>query len=242
MKICVAQTLPVKGDIAWNSASHQRFIALAAAQKADMIVFPELSLTGYEPSLAKELATDADDARLDVFQELSDTHQMIIGIGMPLRQSTGESISLVLFAPHQPRQVYSKYYLHADELPFFVSAPNALPLQVQDETIALAICYELSVPEHLQQSFALGANVYLASVAKTAAGVAKAHQRLAEIARTYSMTVLMSNCLGPNDDFIGAGQSAIWNAKGELLAQLDSTEEGLLVLDTETQTVTIIAT
>ncbi len=240
MKLCVAQTRPVKGDVAQNIGQHKHLIELAAAQQADLIVFPELSLTGYEPGLAKELATEASDSRLDVFQELSDAHQMGIGVGMPLSQSEGESISLILFLPHQPRQVYSKYYLHADELPFFVSGPNLLPLQLQNQSVALAICYELSIPEHAQQSAALGATIYLASVAKSASGVEKVHQRLAEIAQTHSMTVLMSNCLGPNDDFIGAGQSAVWNAKGELLAQLNDSDEGLLLLDTKTNTVSQI--
>jgi len=58
MKICVAQTRPVKGDIQSNIENHKKFIDLAVSGGADTIIFPELSLTGYEPELAKELATN----------------------------------------------------------------------------------------------------------------------------------------------------------------------------------------
>jgi predicted amidohydrolase len=46
------------------------------------------------------------------------------------------------------------------------------------------------------------------------------------------MTVVMSNCVGPSDNFVGAGSSAIWNSQGELVGQLDAKKEGVLVFDT----------
>lgn len=57
MKICVAHTRPVAGDIQSNIESHKKLLDLAIAHAAGMVIFPELSLTGYEPKLAKELAT-----------------------------------------------------------------------------------------------------------------------------------------------------------------------------------------
>ncbi len=53
MKICVAQTRPVKGDIQGNIENHIKLIDLAVLNGADTIIFPELSITGYEPELAK---------------------------------------------------------------------------------------------------------------------------------------------------------------------------------------------
>ena len=69
MKLAVAQTKPEAGNIEKNIEIHKSLIASAVANKVDLIVFPELSLTGYEPSLAKQLATDQNDHRLDVFSE-----------------------------------------------------------------------------------------------------------------------------------------------------------------------------
>jgi predicted amidohydrolase len=237
MKFCVVQTKPVKGDIQANIADHKKWIEQAAAHNTDVIIFPELSLTGYEPTLAQELATTPDDERLDAFQNLSDIHQHTIGVGIPTRNETGLCISMVLFQPHKPRYAYSKKYLHADEEPFFVSGQNFPTLNINDTQTGLAICYELSIPAHAELAYQNGADVYIASVAKTAAGVNNANQRLADIARTYSMPVLMANCVGPSDNFVSAGGTAVWNDQGALLAQLDDTGTGFLIYDTETQKV-----
>lgn len=48
------------------------------------------------------------------------------------------------------------------------------------------------------------------------------------------MPVLMSNCVGSCDNFVSAGQSAIWTRDGKLAGQLDNISEGLLFFDTET--------
>ena len=71
MKICVAQTRPIKGDIQSNIDNHKKLIDLAVSYGADTVIFPELSLTGYEPELSKKLATNKDDSRFDDFQKLA---------------------------------------------------------------------------------------------------------------------------------------------------------------------------
>lgn len=53
------------------------------------------------------------------------------------------------------------------------------------------------------------------------------------------MTVLMANCLGPSDDFVTVGQSAIWNRHGELVGQLNDEQEGLVMIDTKTDEIVI---
>ena len=235
MKICAAQTRPVKGDILSNIDNHKKFIYVAASYGVDLVVFPELSVTGYEPELAKELATDPDDGRLDDFQRMSDAKRVTIGVGVPTKNNGGVSISMVLFQPHKARQTYSKKYLHSDEEPFFTGGQSTVDLICDGAKIALAICYELSVPEHAEDAFKRGARVYIASAAKTAVGVEKAVERLSEIAAKYSMTVLMSNCIGRCDNFESAGRSSAWNDKGSLLGQLDDTDEGIIIIDTDTQ-------
>jgi len=141
MKICVAQTRPITGDMQRNIENHKKFIALAIAIGADIVIFPELSLTGYEPTVAKELATNQDDRRLDDFQTLSKTNEITIGVRVPTQNDAGICISLVLFQPHTARQTYSKKYLHPDEEEFFISGRSFASLQVNTTTVALAICH-----------------------------------------------------------------------------------------------------
>ncbi|MCB8983417.1 MAG: carbon-nitrogen hydrolase family protein [Ardenticatenaceae bacterium] len=233
MRICAAQTRPITGDIPSNIIQHKKWIERAAVGGADMIFFPELSLTGYEPRLAKALAATPSDSRFDVFQSLADARQITIGVGLPTPDLAGICISMLVFQPGAARQVYAKQYLHADEEEFFVAGQDGVGLI--GGGVAPAICYELSVPEHAQSAFRRGAAVYVASVAKFSSGIGKARQRLAEIARTYGLVVMMANCVGLSDGQMCAGQTAVWNSHGNLIGQLDGTEEGLILFDTDAQ-------
>lgn len=235
MRICVAQTRPVTGDISTNIDKHKKLIDLAAANGADLVVFPELSLTGYEPKLAEELATDENDSRFDDFQKIADSRQITIGVGVPTKDDTGNCISMLLFQPHKAKRTYSKKYLHPDEEEFFISGQSFTSLKVNETSIALAICYELSVPEHAENAFKSGAAIYIASVAKLVHGIDRAIDRLSDIAHSYSMTVLMSNCVGQADGYECAGKTSIWNSKGLLVGQLNDTDEGILIIDSDTQ-------
>lgn len=235
MKICAAQARPFKGDIAKNIEQHIKFIAIAAKKAADLIIFPELSITGYEPELANRLATTIDDSRFDVLQQLSNSHQIVIAAGMPVKAINGIMIGMIIFQPQQQRLLYGKQYLHEDEYPFFVPGKEQVFLQTHELKIALSVCYELSVPEHAANASKLSAAIYLSSVAKTKDGVDKAAQRLSQIALDYSMQVVMVNSVGPSDNFLGDGRSAAWNNKGQLIAQLGNENESLLIFDTKTR-------
>jgi predicted amidohydrolase len=239
MKICVAQIKPTKADILENIDKHKKLIKLALDEQADAIFFPELSLTGYEPDIAKDLATNQEDAIFDEFQHISNTDIIIIGVGMPTKSDAGILISMIIFQPNLPRQTYSKQHLHSDEFPFFVAGEKQIFLTFDDIKIAPAICYESLLTEHADEASKNGAVIYLASVAKSANGVEKAFKHYPEIAQKYSMTVLMANCIGKCDNFESAGNSAVWNNQGVLIVQLDAEHEGILVFDTETETTKI---
>jgi predicted amidohydrolase len=237
MKICIAQIRPYKGNITANINTHLGCIELASFLQADAIFFPELSLTSYEPALAMALATDLNIPILDVFQHTSEISQMMICLGLPTKTLTGVQISMAIFQPHQARKTYSKQQLHVDEYPYFEPGNEQLILERSGKKIAPAICYESLQPGHAENAFSMGAQVYVASVAKSASGVAKALQHYPEIACKYAMPVLMANSIGFCDNFLSSGSSAVWSKSGVLLAQMDQDMQGILVYDTETEEV-----
>jgi predicted amidohydrolase len=237
MKIAVAQTRPVKGVIEANIPQHKKLIALAVEHGAGLLVFPELSITGYEPELAKELATTPDDDRFDDFQLISNGSRISIGIGVPVQGEEGVYIGLMIFQPNKPRQVYYKRYLHADEIPYFVAGSEQVFLEEDKEKIALAICYEVFVPEHAAYVHEQGATVYLSSVAKSATGAARAIPTLQATAGKYGMAVLMANCVGHCDNFDCGGRTVVIDKGGRVQAELNDTDEGILIFDTDTEEV-----
>lgn len=239
MNICVAQTRPVPGDMAKNISLHLQMIRRALVNHADAIFFPELSLTGYEPKLADNLATSSFDPRLTVFQKSADLHQIVLGVGLPIRIDSEVFISMIVFRPNMKRITYTKQYLHPDEDPFF-SRGKGLPEVFESKMIfAPAICYEISVPDHAKKANSNGAGIYLASVAKTQKGVRQAWKRLSEVGRNHSMITFMSNCIGPADGKTCAGGSSVWNNSGVQEGQLNHKNEGLLLYDTESSVLQI---
>lgn len=216
------------------------FIEVAVKEGADLIYFPELSITGYEPQLAKPLASEPDSDDFDIFQKLSDLHGLTIGVGVPLSSKDHVQIGMLWFEPNKRRTSYKKQLLHADETPFFVSGEEQLILHRGIFKIAPAICYESLQPSHSENAADMGANVYLASVAKPSGGIAKAIEHYPEVARKHNMCVVMANCIGPCDNFISMGNSAAWDANGKLLAQMDSESEGVLIVDLESRNANVI--
>ena len=236
MKFCIAQTKPIKGNIESNIVRHEKLIEIAIENSAEVIIFPELSLTGYEPTLAHSLAIHPQDNRLTPFQELSDEKGITIGVGIPVRNDGGICISMIVFQPHHSRMVYSKEYLHPDEEDFFIPGKNIPVLKVDTTNMALAICYEISVPQHVDQAFNHGAEIYIASVAKFERGIDAALKRLSEIAYQKSAIVMMANCVGNSDGNICAGKSTVCNKEGKRIAELNAEQEGIIVVDTGTET------
>lgn len=228
----MAQTRPARGDIGANIHSHIRFVEAATQCGAELIVFPELSLTGYESELAAELAIDASDERLEPFQALADSGNIAIAAGAPIKTDAKPHIGLVVFRQNRAREVYCKRYLDPDEEPFFSTGQNRDIALETDRKTALAICYEISVAQHAEGASAAGAEIYAASVVMFATGIEHACNRMPEIARDHAMVSAMANCVGLADGRECAGRSSVWNSDGRLLARLDDKNQGLIVFDT----------
>jgi predicted amidohydrolase len=229
MKIGIVQLEPVKGNIERNIEIHIDWIKQAINQHTDLIVFPELSLTGYEPELASSLATNQNDKRLDCFQKLSDESNITIGVGLPTRKLNEVNISMVIFHPWKGRMTYSKQYLYPTEVSIFTAGFNPLVLEFETEIVAPAICYELSNKEHHEFAAQNNATVYLASVLNSVNGIDSDLNKLSDIARNYRMVTFMANFIGESGGYECAGKSSVWDTTGKLIGQLDTETEGILI-------------
>ncbi|MCF8278551.1 MAG: GNAT family N-acetyltransferase [Flavobacteriales bacterium] len=236
MRICIAQTRSVKGHVERNIRNHLNFVEEAVEHGSQLIVFPELSITNYEPTLAQQFVTDTDDSIFQPFQELADSHGITVALGAPTKAANGLHISMLFFQAKQERTIYSKQLLHTDELPYFVGAKNRSCFNIAGTNIGFGICYETLQLEHFISAKEQRGKIYITSVAKSESGVEKAVKHFSELSKTYNTPILMANAVGESDNFISAGQSAVWGKDGGLLAQLDHTEQGFIIYDTITET------
>jgi predicted amidohydrolase/GNAT superfamily N-acetyltransferase len=236
MKICIAQTKSLCGAIEKNISSHLSTIEKAVSLNADIIIFPELSVTNYEPSLAPKLATKIDDPLFAPFQSRSTRNNITIGVGMPTICAEGLRISMLIFQPKKSRSLYSKRILPLDEKSIFSPGIDQTILNIHGIKIALGICFETLQRSHFIEAIKNKADIYVASVAKSNEGIQRAVDHFKQLSKEFNTPILMSNCVGPADNFIAAGQSSVWNRTGICLDRLDSTNNGLIIYDISRET------
>jgi len=228
--VAAVQLTSVPGDIPRNVARHLRFGALAAAQGVQLLVFPELSLTGYELALARSNAVRPDSSQLDSLRSLATHAHLTMVVGAPVLNDKDELyIAALAIRPDGAVLTYTKEYVHQSEEHVFMSGPGGPTLLVQDATVALAICADASHPQHAARAAGRGANVYAASVMITEEEYARKTGFLSHYAREYRMAVLMANYSGVTGGCISAGRSAVWSEDGKLVAASPGNEEVLVV-------------
>jgi len=229
-KISVAQITSVKGDVDENISTHLRAIEKASELGVSYLVFPELSLTGYEPELAAELAFSSDDLRLQPLIDSAIQNNINIGVGAPLQSNGLPKIGLIIISQSGTVDVYEKMHLHSGEEAYFNKGENHNLITIGNTKIANAICADTNNTNHVHTSSELGAAVYIAGVLITAGGYDSDTALMAGYANKYNMLVAMANHNQPTGNWTPIGKSAIWSNKG-LLACASASQNALVVAE-----------
>jgi len=228
--IAAAQSASVPGDVARNVEHHLRFGAMAAEHGVQLLVFPELSLIGYELALARANAIDPDSAALDALRKFAERTGMTVVVGAPVpNQDGGLHAAAFAIRPDSSVAIHSKVHVHESELGVFAPGPGGEVLHVGEAAVALAICRDASFAEHVASAAARGANVYAAGVMIDEAGYARKVPLMEGYARQHKMAVLMANYSGVTGGEQSAGKSAIWSEDGRVVAASTGAEEELVV-------------
>lgn len=216
-RIAAAQSCAVAGDVARNVLAHTRFITTARRAEVELLLFPELSLSGYEPARLRHCVMRPDDHRLAPIRELASETRMIIVVGAPLARhdSSAPAIAAFTFFPDGSTSVYAKQHLHPGEEQYAsVGEAGTRTHDLCGERYAVAICADTTHPQHPASAAAAGASLYLASVLVSETGYPADSATLQRHAATHRMAVLMSNHGGPSGGYQCAGRSAFWAPGG----------------------------
>ncbi|MGE8149766.1 carbon-nitrogen hydrolase family protein [Pseudomonas vancouverensis] len=229
--IAAAQSTAIAGDLAGNIARHQHFMKSAAEQGVELLVFPELSLTGYERELAGELAVSPHDSVLQPLRDVARETGVTAVVGMPIRRSDDAPVLIgaLVLAADGSLAVYSKRHLHPGEEVAFAPGNGGDPLIIGSDTVALAVCADFSHASHAAAAATSGANVYAAGVLITPNGYAADTALLQGYAVEHGMVVLMANHGGVTGGWASAGGSAIWAPDGSLIAQAAGTGDVIVI-------------
>jgi NAD+ synthase/NAD+ synthase (glutamine-hydrolysing) len=257
MKIALAQTNTTVGDLCGNAQKILSFARRAADAGADVVAFPELTLTGYPPRDLLEKQSFLDQTEQHLGQLAADTAQLkltvICGTVTRTDASSGNPIynsaavlkdGSIVF--RQNKMLLPSYDVF-DETRYFEPAPQQLPLTINGSVTALTICedawndkqfwerrlYRRDPVEELAQS---GARA-LISINASPYHMGKRELRrevFATTARHFKIPIVYVNQVGGNDQLIFDGSSFAMNAQGQVIASAASFEEDLLYVDTET--------
>jgi predicted amidohydrolase len=241
-RLASAQTVPVACDIDANLAQHLQLAETAAAEGVSLLVFPELSLTGYELAFASTVAFDAEDARLRPLVAAARTHEMTLVVGAPVRSASGLHIAAFIIQPGGGVQVYTKHHLGAfrpedspdgavppPEASFF--SPGAMNPKVawRGRTLAVSICADSAYPSHAQSAAERGSELYLSCQFAIPSHMAVKMSRLKDAARRHGFTVVFSNFGGTTGGLASGGGSCIRSADGHAVVRLPAEGCGLAI-------------
>lgn len=232
LAIAAIQSISVKGDIAENLEHHLRLARVAASHGATFVLFPELSLTGYELAIADEIAIGCNDPRLGALRTLAQESGITIVAGAPIVADGGHlHIGALTFKPNGDLSVYTKQHLHSGEAEVFTSGAGGELVDLDGTKIALAVCADISQAGHAEQAARDGASVYAASVLITDAAYKAETGLLRHYAANHRMPVLMANHGAATGGWKPAGRSAIWDDVGNLIVAAPGASECIVMAE-----------
>jgi NAD+ synthase (glutamine-hydrolysing) len=234
MRLALAQINAVVGDLEGNRERILAAIDEAWAATAEVVVFPELAVTGYPPEdllLRPGFVRAAEEATRSIAAE---TAGMIALVGTPWLFEDGLANACAVCAGGKLSQIYRKRLLPNygvfDEERYF--EPGIEPLVIGfPYNLGLTVCEDIWQPGPAADLAAVGAQV-LINLSASPFHVGKAESReamLAERARATGMELAFCNLVGGQDELVFDGHSVVIGADGDVLARAPGFEEHLLI-------------
>ncbi|RLV08826.1 carbon-nitrogen hydrolase family protein [Streptomyces griseocarneus] len=229
LTVAVAQPRCVDLDVAANAALHAEAVLAARAR---LVVFPELSLTGYDLAAP---AVAVDDPGLAPLVDACRATGATALVGAPLRGEDGrEYIATLAVTGEGAVPVYAKTCLHGDEGVRFTPGEKPVVLEIDGWRLGLAVCADVSVPQHAADTAALGIDAYVGSTLY-GAGPEQAARRdghMGERVTAHGVWGVLSTVAGPSGEYREtSGGSGVWAPDGSLVARA-GTEAGAVVTAT----------
>ena len=223
-----AQVVARPGRVGESIEAHLALAGQAADEGAALVVFPELSLSGYRNTLSAGDAIGPGDSVLGPLADLARRRGITIVAGAPLAAGRGLMIGSIIFGADGARGTYGKRYLHESEMEVFEPGDGGPLLQVDGTPVGLAICAEVNHPAHFPDTVASGARVYAASSFLSPRGYEKDFLRLTVCTATLRIPALMAN-FADSPELESAGGTAAWDDAGRLLAAAPGRGECLVL-------------
>jgi NAD+ synthase (glutamine-hydrolysing) len=236
MRIALAQMNAVVGDIEGNAAKVLALASEARSAGADLVVFPELALTGYPPEdllLKRGFLRQADEALRALTAGIEGVTAIV---GWPAASDDGRvSNAAAVIADGSVQAVYRKVLLPNygvfDERRWFEPGPGPVVCEIAGTRVGITICEDMWEPEPTAATAAAGAELVVnLSASPYHHGKGRERERLlCGLARDNGVALAFCNLVGGQDELVFDGHSLIVDPSGEVVARGPQFDEALVL-------------
>jgi NAD+ synthase (glutamine-hydrolysing) len=242
MRLALAQINTVVGDLDGNRARIVERIGEARDAGADLVLFPELAVTGYPPEDLLFRPEFLRQARRSLDQIAAEATGVAVLVGFPWLDRDLYNACAVC-ADGEVKAIYPKRFLPNygvfDEVRYFQPGRELVLLRIGEALIGPTVCEDIWQPGPPATDLALAGAHVIANISASPFHVGKGLEReemLITRARDNACWVVLVNAVGGQDELIFDGHSVVIDEEGEVVARAPSFEEALLVADIDAST------
>jgi NAD+ synthase (glutamine-hydrolysing) len=242
LRIALAQIDPTVGDVEGNAAKIADWIERAAAEGAELTIFPELCLPGYpaEDLYLKHHFIAANQAAVEQLARGVGEMAVLVGFAEPAVDDDYRRAhnSLAVLRDGEVRAVYRKNllpnYAVFDEQRYFVPGSRPATIEVAGARVGLTVCEDLWSEGPPASSEAEEGAQLIANPSGSPYHRGKGREReamFADRARAYGVHLVFCNLVGGQDELVFDGHSFVVDPQGQVIARAAQFEEELLVCE-----------
>ncbi len=235
MKIALAQPNPTVGDLKGNALKIVNCIKKARKAGSDLVIFPELSLTGYPPGGLLVLSDFIADCQLALNQVLEHSYGIGVLLGTVIQDNNGKELynSALLLKNKEIIGYVLKRKLNScadfDEACYFESSYGGNCLEFNGEKLAICIGQDLWEEEDYGQPMAV---INVSADSYRYGELGPRIQDMERVAKKYGVPLLYVNQVGGNDELSFAGASLVLDGQGKLIIKGKTFTEDMVFFDT----------
>jgi NAD+ synthase (glutamine-hydrolysing) len=238
LRLALAQINTTVGDFDCNFQKITHYTKLAVGKKADIIAFPELTLTGYPPEdlLLKQKFIMDNLSYLEKLSPLSKNITMVVGF---VDHKDDIFNSAAILHNGELSHTYHKQFLPNygvfDEDRYFQKGTEVTTITLNDINIGINICEDIWYPFGPARDQALYGNAeIIINISASPYSIGKGHERLRMMTqRSIDNVVIIAhvNLIGAQDELVFDGNSMIISETGKLISKAAAFREDLLIVD-----------
>jgi NAD+ synthase (glutamine-hydrolysing) len=258
MKIAIGQMNPTVGDLSGNVAKMVEFAHEAAGRGAELIAFPELSITGYPPRDLVEKSSFVDQSEAAIERLASETRELdlaivagYVGRSCELTGNRATNSAAILhrgaIALRQTKILLPNYDVFDEQRNFAPGQKQSL-WRFRDEAVALTICedawndktfwtHRLYPRDPVDELMEQGGSLLL-SINASPYYMQKRELRenmFRSMTRRHNVPAIVVNQVGGDDQIVFDGSSFVMDSQGRIIASAKSFSEDLIVADLRTR-------